>query len=132
MKNKGGRPTVMTKEVVAKLETAFAIDATVEEACGVADISRDAFYDYLKKNPKFSDRMATLRNEPILKARETVTRKLSESYQNAMDYLKRKRKAEFGDNSEVTVNLPKPITDLFNGVQDSNKHKDDSVFTKED
>jgi len=32
-KNLGGRPSKMTKEVVKKLEEAFAIDATITEAC---------------------------------------------------------------------------------------------------
>lgn len=98
-----GRPTVMTPEVVAKLEQAFAIDATVEEACSYAEISRDAFYDYLKKKPKFSDRIEELRMRPILAARQRVVQGVKENYSNAMDYLKRKKKLEFGDNVDVTT-----------------------------
>jgi len=98
-----GRPTVMTPEVVAKLEQAFAIDATVEEACSYAEISRDAFYDYLKKKPKFSDRIEELRMRPILAARQRVVQGVKENYHNAMDYLKRKKKLEFGDNVDVTT-----------------------------
>lgn len=92
-----GRPTVMTPETVAKLEQAFAIDASVEEACSYAEISRNAFYDYLKINPAFNDRMADLRNRPILAARQRVVKGVTENYQNAMDYLKRKKVDEFGD-----------------------------------
>ena len=98
--NVGGRPTVFTQDVVAKLEQAFAIDCTVEEACSYADISRDAFYDYLKREPKFSDRIADLRNRPILKARQTIVTKLGESYSNSIDYLKRKRPTEFADKPD--------------------------------
>lgn len=100
-KNKGGRPTVMTPEVVAKLEQAFAIDATVEEACSYADISRDSFYDYLKINPKFSDRIADLRNRPVLKARQTIVKAL-ETSDGAKWYLERKAKKEFSSRSEIT------------------------------
>jgi mevalonate kinase len=107
--NKGGRPTVMTPEVIGKLEQAFAIDASVEEACSFADISRDAFYDYLKKDPKYSDRIAALREKPILKARNTVVAKIGDSYANAMDYLSRKRKSEFATRSEITGNEGGPI-----------------------
>lgn len=120
-KSNAGRPPVINDAVVAKLEQAFAIDATVEEACSYADISRDAFYDYLKVNPKFSDRMADLRNRPVLKARQTVVQKVGESYQNAMDYLKRKRKLEFGDNVDVT-SAGKPIP-LFDNVQHNNSNQ---------
>lgn len=102
---KEGRPTVMTESVVGKLEQAFAIDCTVEEACSYANISRDAFYDYLKKEPPFSDRIEELRQHPVLKARQTVSDKLGESYQNAMDYLKRKKRDEFGDQQKVDVDV---------------------------
>lgn len=103
MKNKGGRPTIMTPDTLAKLEMAFSIDATVGEACSSANISPDAFYDYLKKNPKFSDRIADLREQPVLKARNTVVAKLGESYANSMDYLKRKKRLEFGDNIDHRI-----------------------------
>ena len=33
---------------------------------------------------------------------KTVNKKLSENYQNAMDYLKRKRKSEFSERLEQT------------------------------
>lgn len=100
--NKGGRPTVMTPETVNKLEQAFAIDATVEEACSYADISRETFYNYLQKTPKFSDRIADLRLRPVLAARQRVVKGVTENYGNAMDYLKRKKKLEFGDNMDLT------------------------------
>lgn len=99
--NKGGRPTVMTDSVVVKLEHAFAIDCTVEEACSYAEISRDAFYDYLKKYPKFSDRIAELRLKPILKARQTVVKSLGDT-NSAYKYLSKKARKEFGDNLDIT------------------------------
>jgi hypothetical protein len=133
MKNKGGRPTVMTELTVKKLEEAFAFGCTDKEACFFADISYQTLYDYQAKHPEFIERKEALKDSPILKARQTVSEKLSESYQNAMDYLKRKRKAEFGDSSSIEVTVPKPITELFtNGVQDSPKHEKDSLFTEED
>jgi len=100
-KHPGGRPTVMTPEVIAKLEQAFAIDATVEEALSYAEIKRDAFYDYLKRNKEFGDRIADLRNRPILKARQTIVKGLDES-KNAQWYLERKRKVEFAERQEFT------------------------------
>lgn len=99
---KMGRPTVMTPEVLAKLEQAFAIDASVDEALSYAEIKPDAYYDYLKKNPDFSDRIKDLRNRPVLAARQRVVQGVKENYSNAMDYLKRKKKLEFGDSVDVT------------------------------
>ncbi len=97
-----GRPTVITPEVLAKLEQAFAIDASVDEALSYAEIKPDAYYDYLKKHPEFSDRIKDLRNRPILAARQRVVKGVTENYGNAMDYLKRKKKLEFGDSVDVT------------------------------
>jgi len=102
MKDKGGRPTKLTKEVVMKLEEVFAIDGTVEEACFYADISRNAYYEWIKNNPKLNDRFKALRNNPVLRARNRVMKGIDESYQNAMDYLKRKKRLEFGDNMDLT------------------------------
>lgn len=99
--NLGGRPTVMTSEVVIKLEQAFAIDATVEEACSYAEISRNTFYEYLKKNPEFQDRIDDLRNRPILKARQTIVKSL-DNPQQAQWYLERKKKREFAQRNEHT------------------------------
>ncbi len=59
-KNKGGRPTIMSEAVVFKLETAFACGANISEACLVASISRDCYYDFIKKMPKISDRFKKL------------------------------------------------------------------------
>ena len=71
-KNVGGRPTVMTPEVIAKLEDAFSWGCTDLEACCNADISKDALYDYCNKYPKFSERKEVLKNQPVMKARRVV------------------------------------------------------------
>jgi len=119
--NKGGRPTVMTPDVLAKLEQAFAIDATVEEALSYAEIKPDAYYDYLKKNPQFCDRIKDLRNRPILAARQRVVQGVKENYSNAMDYLKRKRKLEFGDNIDMTTGGEKIQPILVKFIGDDNR-----------
>src|SRR3990167_10549237 len=103
--NKGGRPTDFTKETVNKLEQAFAIDCSVEEACSYAEISRQAFYDWIKKNPVFADRIADLRERPVLAARQRAVKGINETYGNAMDYLKQKRRDEFGDEQKHDVEI---------------------------
>ena len=90
-------------ETVKKLEEAFSWDCRIEEACLHAGISKQCYYDNVNGNQKLIDRFAELRENPVLKARKTAVDKLVESYQNAMDYLKRKRKLEFGDAIDVTT-----------------------------
>lgn len=95
-----GRPTVITPEVVLKLEQVFAMDGSAEEAIFYAGISRSVYYDWLKNNPEYSDRFEALRNKPVLKARETVIKDLV-TPSGAQWYLSRKRKLEFGSGEEV-------------------------------
>ena len=55
------RPTVMTPEVIAKLEEAFAWGCSDIEACLWADIAPKTLYVYQEKNPEFAQRKAALK-----------------------------------------------------------------------
>lgn len=100
-KNKGGRPSEMSEEKVKKLEEVFAIDGTIEEACFYADISKQTYYDWLKRKPELIDRFDALRNRPVLKARQTVVKSL-DNPDHAFKYLEKKRKKEFGNAVDLT------------------------------
>lgn len=87
---------------LVKLEQAFAIGCTDKQACGYADISETQLYYFERKNPKFTSKKAVLKDTLILKAKQAVANTVGSSYQNAMDYLKRKEREEFGDNVDHT------------------------------
>lgn len=103
-KNPGGRPTIMTKETIDKLEYVFGLGGTDEEACFYADISHQTLYDYQKKHPEFIDRKEALKEKPILKARETVINSL-EDPKDAQWYLERKKKQEFSTKTETETTI---------------------------
>jgi len=89
----------------AKVENLIAvckIDASVEECCSYAGISNDQYKYFYEKHPYFSTIKELCNQLPNIKARQTAVTKLGESYQNAMDYLKRKKKLEFGDSADIT------------------------------
>ncbi len=71
-KSNAGRPTVMTPEVVCKLEEAFSLGCTDEEACFHAGISRSTLHKYCTETPKFSDRKELLKKAVVFKARKEV------------------------------------------------------------
>lgn len=71
-KDKGGRPTVMTDDVIRLLESAFLVGATDLEACVHANIGKTALYEYCQKNDEFAERKETLKNQPTLKAKMIV------------------------------------------------------------
>lgn len=106
----------MTPETINKLEEIFALGGTDQEACFYADISHQTLYNYQEKCPEFVDRKEALKLRPILMARRTVVENITESYDNAMDYLSRKRKAEFSNRQEVTGADGVPLTITFDGV----------------
>jgi predicted DNA-binding protein YlxM (UPF0122 family) len=92
--NENGKYTKLTDDVVNKLEQAISLDATVDEACFYANISKQTYYNWIEKNPKMGERFDQLRQKLTLKARQVVADKIDESYSNAMDYLKRKKRKE--------------------------------------
>jgi len=113
--NKGGRPTKaevrsrriskavskQTPEVVKKLEEAFAIDATIGEACFYADISERTYYNWIKANPDLLQRFTALRNKPVLLARQTIVKSLENSPGYAFRYMERKRPDEWSTKTKV-------------------------------
>ena len=89
-----GRPTIMTPEILAKLDQVFAIGGTDEEACFYDDIGKSTLYNYQQDNPEFVERKEALKEKPILKARQTVVGALDDP-NHAFKYLERKRRKEF-------------------------------------
>jgi len=128
-KNKGGRPTVFTKETMQKLEQAFAIGCPIAEACFYAGIAERAYYNYKKLNPELVQNLERLRNKPVLKARQTIVNGLGEA-DNAKWYLERKRKKEFSTRTEQAVEaslVDKTVdaTKFINNLLDDDKEDTD-------
>ena len=78
-KSNAGRPTVMTNDVIRKLEDAFMWGCTDLEACCYADISKTSLYEYCQKNELFAERKETLKNQPIMKARRIIDNALNDN-----------------------------------------------------
>mgnify|MGYP001616196484 CR=1 FL=1 len=51
------RPTVMTDEVIRKIEEVAALDGSVAEMAYYAGIHVDTVYAHLKENPDFTDEL---------------------------------------------------------------------------
>lgn len=111
MKHGGGRPTIMTDETVQKLEYAFALGCSDEEACFYANIVKQTLYSYQKKNPKFIDRKEALKTRPIFLARETLIKGIQNDPDLALKMLERKKKDEF------SMRMEQDITSDGKGIQ---------------
>lgn len=84
------------KQVLQKLEDAFMVGATDQEACICADISPSALYEYQKKHPEFLERKQALKNMPTLKAKRTIVSRLGEDTDLAKWWLTKRAPREFG------------------------------------
>lgn len=100
--SKGGRPTVMTPDVLTKCEQAFAMGCSDIEACLFAGISPRALYLYQGKNPLFTERKRQLKQTPVLKARATIWEKLDD-VATAKWFLERKCAQEFGTKTKEEI-----------------------------
>ena len=110
-KNLVGRPTVVTPEVVAKLEYGFMRGMNDTEACLYADISRSAFYDYCNKNPEFTDRKEELKKQPSVKAKLNVTEAIEQGDVDLSKwYLERRNKDEFSLKQEIKADVTEEVT----------------------
>lgn len=115
-----GRNTVMTPEIINKLELAYAMDMTDLEACVFAGIGKTAFYDWQKLNPEFTERKEELRAALGTKAKANVAREVRKgNIEMSRWWLERRRKSEFSTRQEQTgpnggpqahvIEVPKPI-----------------------
>ena len=117
--NEDGKYTKLTDETIKLLEQAFAMDCSVVEACLFANISTPTYYAWIKNNPALDKRFSELRATPFLKARKTIVKNL-DNPQYAFEYMKRKKKDEFSERSEVDVAVSKS----FNKVLDEIEHEE--------
>lgn len=96
-----GRPTVMNDQTLNKLRDAFLMGCSDREACFYADISLQTLYNYQKDNPEYLEQKAMWKENPILKARNTVYKSLDQD-DMAKWYLERKKRNEFATRQELT------------------------------
>lgn len=95
-------PMKMNDKTIAKLEAAFAVDATIAEACFYAGIDDATYYRFKKENKKKCEQMEALRLKPVLAARKRIATSIEKSDQVASWYLERKRKNEFAVKTITT------------------------------
>jgi hypothetical protein len=93
-----GRPTVVTEDVVRKLESVFKLGVKDNVACNYAGIPERTYYDHLKGNEDFRSRIRAAQNYPRIAAGQTVVRAFTEDndVQSARWWLEKKHPDEFG------------------------------------
>lgn len=101
-KHAGGRPTVMTKETLDKLKTAYDYGCTDEEACLHAEIDVSTLCKYQKKHPQFVADKEARKKRPVLKARSNIVKRIIKGDISLSQwYLTKKLRREFGDKVDI-------------------------------
>ena len=119
---KRGRKTIMTPEIIDKLEQAFSMGCSDLEACLHANIGKTTLYNYQNENPEFVERKEQLKEKLVLKARTVIAEALNRKDENtAKWYLERKRKAEFGakPENEININIKQALVEFVDGKSES-------------
>ena len=110
-KNKVGRPTVMTPEMVSKLEEGFMKGFTDAECCLYCGISKQALYDYCNKYPEFTDRKEDLKKHPAIQAKLNILDSINDGDKDISKwYLERKNKDEFSLKQEIAADVKENVT----------------------
>lgn len=102
----------MTDEIVSKLEFAFSRGLNITEACLYAGISRPTYYEYIKDNQAFSDKIEDLQENVKMHAKMNVAEAIIALKGGQMStwFLERrdkdfKPKQETDNKGQVTVNI---------------------------
>lgn len=96
-----GRPTVMTKQVLSKLEFAFKIGASDRLACIFAGIGEATLYRYCENHPEFREQKENFKQTQSLNALRNIAVALnSGSVADSWTYLGKKLRKEFGNDKE--------------------------------
>lgn len=110
-KSHAGRPSTMTQDTLQKLEEAFSMGCSDMEACFYAGIAETTLYYYQQDNPDYLRKKELLKQNPLVKARNTIISNLHKA-DVAQWYLERRNRIEFGNKTETDVNVivkPQPI-----------------------
>ncbi|MBC8418754.1 MAG: hypothetical protein H8E10_09200 [Desulfobacterales bacterium] len=100
--NPVGRPTVMTPDVLSKLEQAFSIGATDLEACAHAGCATPSYYRYIGDHPEFRERVNALKEKLPLKAKSRLAKLINDGDKTTvLWYLERKKRNEFSLKTEI-------------------------------
>jgi hypothetical protein len=104
-RSRSGRPRAVDVATLLKLEHAFSIGCSVDEAVAYADISVNSYYEFIKLNPTYSERVSRLKQLPTVVARNSVTSGMKNSGELALKYLERKLPEEFSLKAVVQHNV---------------------------
>ncbi len=120
------RNTDRTEECVSKLEEILRIDWTVKEACSYANIARTTYYEWLKVDELFKNRMEDASEYAFIVARKTINKAIREwDGKLALDIMRRRDK-RYRDKSDNNMTWTVSLLQLHGETVENDENWDDS------
>lgn len=120
-----GRPTVMTPEVIEKIEEELKNGATLQQAAFLADISLKTLYNYFKDYPDYKERCNLLQNLVSYRARKNIKEKIEKGDIETSKYWLDRKDKEFKPKSDMTSDdeaLQPVLVKFLNGDSENNRN----------
>lgn len=96
-----GRPTKYTPERATKLIAGLRVGMTRRAAIGQAGISDETFARWLRRSVGFVEQVTQAENEAEAHYTEALAKAAKTDWRAAMEWLKRRRRADWGDQQEA-------------------------------
>ncbi len=98
--------------VLSVLKDCFSNDYTVEEACREARISKDSYYQWVKKSDEFADEMERAKDDLFVQSKRVLAVKVKQKgdENTAKWLLERRRKRNYAARTELTDGDGEAIT----------------------
>ena len=105
-----GRPTVMTEEVLQKLEEAYTMDFNDREACFHAGIAISTFHHHKEKNQEFCNKVEVWKNDIKRRSKKLLHLAInSGDVSTAKWWLEKKAPEEYSNRVEHTGANGQPL-----------------------
>ncbi len=104
-----GRPTVMTKAAVQKLEQALRDGFSIEMACHVSGVGRSTYYQHMQSDQDFADKMTLAQDWTTQRAKQVVAQAVDKGDLKAAQWwLERRARADFATNPPPVPESERP------------------------
>ena len=104
--SKVGRPRAISRTITAKLEEAFRIGATIEDACTYVGIDPATLYREMDRDADFAKKIEISRRYVKLRAKRNVSESIIKgSVEDAKWWLEHKHSDEFSKRPDVAVQV---------------------------
>lgn len=125
-----GRPSVMTEEVIVKIEEELKNGATLTQAAFLANISLKTLYNYFNNFPDFKERCNLLQDLVSYRARKNIVGRITEGDIEQSKYWLDRKDKEFKPKSDVTTD-DKPMPILGYAIPSNNSNNQDNEVREE-